>query len=71
MKTFQVITERDGKTTREPGETTTKIIRECRIYAAEAIQEIWDAIENIRSDPEQTLVAIIEEHPVITVLGGD
>ena len=68
MKVFRVVTERDGETTREPGKTSTELVRETLLYAADTMQEVWDAIEWLRSDPERTLVELVEVAPAITVL---
>lgn len=68
MKVFRVVTERDGETTRGPGKTSTELVRETLLYAADTMQEVWDAIEWLRSDPERTLVELIEAAPAITVL---
>jgi len=69
MKVYRVVTERDGATTKEPGKTSTELLREEHRYAAETMQEVWDAIDWLRNDPERVLLAVIEEAPAITVLG--
>lgn len=69
MKIFRVVTERDGATTKVPGEHTTEIVREELRYAADTMQEVWDEIAWIRNDPEKTLLAVHEEAPAVTVLG--
>ena len=68
MKVFRVVTERDGATTKELGKTSTELLREEHRFAAETMQEVWDAIDWLRNDPERTLLAMIEEAPAITVL---
>ena len=68
MKVYRVVTDRDGITSSEPGKRSTEIVREELKYAAETIQEVWDAIEWIRFDEERTLIAIIEEFPTITII---
>jgi len=68
MKVYRVVTERDGDTTKEPGRTSTDIVREEFRFAAETMQEVWDAIEWIRNDQERDLIAVIEEATAITVL---
>lgn len=69
MKVYRVVTERDGETKKEPGKTSTELIQETHRYAAETMQEVWDAIDWLRNDPERVLLAVIEEAPAITVLG--
>jgi hypothetical protein len=68
MKVFIVLTETDGETTREPGKVSTEIKRVERRYAAEYIQQVWAEIEHTLDLEAETLIAIIEEHPAITVL---
>ena len=68
MKVYRVVTERDGETTREHGKVSTELVREDFRYAAETMQEVWDAIGWLRNDPERTLIALVEEAPAITVL---
>lgn len=64
-KVFRVVTEYDGETTKKPGETTTELkTREYR-YAAEDIEQVWEAFT---VDPEETLIAIHEEHPAIIII---
>ena len=70
MKVFLVITERDGEITKKLGETTTKIIKTERRYAAETIELVW---ETIHEKPEffgtdEELTCVYEEHSSITVL---
>jgi len=71
MKVYQVVYEHDGETTTEPGEKSTEIKRVVARYAAETMSEVWDAIEWLREDEEQTIIAIIEEAPAIVVLGSN
>ena len=68
MKIYRVVTERDGETTKKPGESTTEIVRSDYRYAANSMQQVWDAIDWMKNDTETTLVAILEEHPAITIL---
>ena len=68
MKVFRVVTERDGLTTKEPGKTATELIREEFRYAAETMQQVWEAIDWLRNDPNRTLLAIVEDAPAITVI---
>ena len=68
MKIFRVVTQRDGKTIKEPGIVETEIKQIDRRYAAETIQQVWDEIEHIRTDEDETLIAIIEEHPAISII---
>ena len=67
MKVYRVILEHDGKTTRNPGEISTEILRTEIYYAAEEIDQVWDAV-NKRLLNTQTIFAIIEEHPTIIIL---
>jgi len=68
MKVYRVVTERDGAMTKEPGEVSVDLLREEFRYAADTMQEVWDAIEWMRNDAERTVIALIEEAPAITVL---
>lgn len=68
MKVFRVIVERDGETTREPGKTSTEVIRDSYMYAANDINAVWASIEWLRNDPERLVVAIVEEFPAITII---
>lgn len=68
MKIFRIVIERDGATTTENGKTVTDIVREERRYAADTIDDVWNEIGWLRSDPDNTLIAILEEAPSITVL---
>ncbi len=68
MKVFRVVTEHDGAITKEPGKTSTEIVRAEYRYAADTMQEVWDEIAWLRNDPERTLIALIEEAPAITVV---
>lgn len=68
MKVFRVVTERDGIRIDAPGKSSTDIMRDELRYAAETIQDVWNAIEWIRLDEERTILAIIEEAPAITVV---
>jgi hypothetical protein len=68
MKVYRVVTERDGEKIKEQGKISTEIVREEFRYAAETMQEVWDAIEWMRNDPERAILAFLEEAPAITVL---
>ena len=68
MKVYRVVTERDGATMKQPGLTSIEMLREEFRYAANTMQEVWDAIEWLRNDTECTVIALIEEAPAITVL---
>ena len=68
MKVYRVVTERDGAATKEPGKASVELLREEFRYAANTMQEVWDAIEWMRNDTERTVIALIEEAPAITVL---
>jgi len=69
MKVYRVVTERDGAATKEPGKVSVELLREEFRYAANTMQEVWDAIEWMRNDTEHTVIALIEEAPAVTVLG--
>ena len=71
MKVYQVVYEHDGVTTTAPGKKSTEITRMTLRYAAEHIDGVWEAIEWLRNDEEQTIIAVIEEHPAISVLGSN
>lgn len=60
--------DRDGEATQEHGRRSTEIVREEHRFAADTMQQVWDAIEWMRHDPERTLIALVEEAPAITVL---
>ena len=68
MKVFRVVVERDGQKTSEPGKQVTEIVREEFRFAAETMQQVWNAIAWLRDDTERTLIAIVEDAPAITVL---
>jgi len=68
MKLFRVVTQRDGRTVKAPGISETEVQQVNLRYAAETMQEVWNEIEYIRNDPEQELIAIIEEQPAVIVL---
>jgi len=71
MKVYQVVYEHDGEITAEPGKQSIEINRVTVRYAAEHIAEVWEAIEWLRNDEEQTIIAIIEEAPAIIMLGSN
>ena len=68
MKVFRVITEQDGKTRKDDGVKVTEIDRAEYRYAAETIEDVWEAIDWLRDDIEKTVIAIVEEAPAITIL---
>lgn len=68
MNCYRVVSERDGATTKEPGKTSTEILRESHYYAAESIDEVWEAIAWLRNDPERTMIALIKEVDAMVVL---
>ena len=70
MKVFCVITERDGKTVKAPGVSTTEVCRETTRFAADSLREVWERAIEIETE-ECFVVAIYEEHPAITVLRKD
>ncbi len=70
MKVFAVVTERDGETMKSPGHAETEIVRTTRRFAAETIESVWES--RFWRNPEETVVAIYEEHSAIVVLhSGD
>lgn len=71
MKVFRVVTEYDGPTTKEPGRTSTEVVRREYRFAARNMQQVWKHIAWLRNDPECTIIALIEEAPSITVLDPD
>ena len=62
MKVFKVITEKDGKTTKEPGITRTDTIKVERFYACKSFKQACFAFASDRSvdDEIEDLKAIIE-----------
>ena len=68
MKVFVVTTDRDGDTTKVPGRTETEVIRTERRFAAEIIDDVWNAAPIFVTSDEE-IVAIYEEHPAIIILG--
>jgi hypothetical protein len=68
MKIFRVVTERDGDTIKAPGISETSINQINRRYVAETIQQVWAEIEDIQNDPEEHLIAVIEEFPAVKVI---
>ena len=68
MKVFRVITEKDGETTKLPGNVTADIIQTDYRYAAEEMGQVLEAINRWIDNEEETVMAIIEEHPAITIL---
>lgn len=68
MKLFTVRYEEDGKTVKAPGVSET-VVRQCDLhFAAKSIEAVWDAIADIRADPERRLMFISETAPLVTVL---
>ena len=68
MKLFRVIDETDGATTREPGKSSTEILRLETLYAAESIEAVWEAIAWMRNDPERTVMAVAEIAPMVAII---
>lgn len=71
MKVFRVVTERDGLVEKTSGHRSVEIVRTEYRYAASTIQQVWKAIDWIHTHPEETLIAILEEHPDINILGEE
>jgi len=68
MKLFTVRYEEDGKTVKAPGVSET-VIHQCDLhFAAESIDVVWNAIADIRTDPERRLIYLVETAPLVTVL---
>jgi hypothetical protein len=69
MIIFRVIFERDGATTKEDGKTSTEIVRSEHRYAANEIETAWaHAVDYTKQVPDERIVAIVEEHPLLAVL---
>ena len=68
MKLYVVQWDEDGPTTRKPGEVSTEIKRMTIYYAASSLEQVWNAIEYIRADPEKTLFSIAQGTEALTVL---
>jgi len=68
VKVFEVMTESDGETTQKPGRRVTEIEHASYYYAAETIQEVWEATKWIRDDAEQTVIAVLERYPSISII---
>ena len=69
MKLYRVITERDSHVyINDSGKGVTEILRKEHRYTADSIQDVWDAVEWLRTDPEVTIIAIIEDAPLVTVV---
>lgn len=71
MKLFRVIAERDGKTIKEPGITSTELIQSSYYYCAETLQKVWDATDWLRNDPEVTVLSLSEVVGGVTILSGN
>jgi len=69
MKVYCVITERDGRTIKEPGVVETKRFREEFRFAASRIEEVWETSKWLREDEERDFIGIYEEHPALTICG--
>ena len=63
MKLFRVLIDEKVEIKKEP-----EIVRKELRFAAYNIEDVWDKIEWIRDDEEQTVIAIIEDAPAIVVL---
>lgn len=70
MKIFRVVTERDGIITKQPGKVDTEILQSDYRYAAVNIQQVWIEINRLLISEEETVVAILEEHPSIILLNN-
>lgn len=71
MKVYEVVYETDGQTVKAPGISETECHR-CSVYfAAETPEAVWNAITDLRLDPERHFVSLIEIMPAITVVGAD
>ncbi len=68
MKVFVVITERDGKINKKPGETTTEITKTSVRFAAQTIEQVWEKFKSMPMLDTEILTAIYEEHPAIVIL---
>ena len=70
MRVFNVVTERDGDTTKAPGKTTTEIVREEFLYAAETIDRVWAEAQSMRDSLGHEIVSVAEIAPAIVVLSN-
>lgn len=70
MSLFKVCWEEDGKVIKEPGIVTTELTRCEHFYVADTLETVWNAIGDIRNDPEQRkrLVSLADCSVGITVL---
>jgi hypothetical protein len=70
MSLFEVKWEEDGKTVKAPGVSQTEIKVCSHWYVARDIDQVWEAIADIRHDPEgrRRLLSIAEAVVGITIL---
>ena len=70
MKLYEVVYEEDGRTITAPGISETQVKRARLYYAAESAEAVWEAIADLRSDPERTFMGLGEIAPLVTVITG-
>lgn len=70
MPLFEVKWEEDGETVKAPGVSETKIRVCSHWYVARDFDQVWDAIKDIRHDPEERkhFVSIAEAQVGLTIL---
>jgi hypothetical protein len=67
MKVFRVVTQKDGETTRKPGEVSTKVFEVNRHYVAMTIGEVWNKLPD-DIPAEEEVMAVIEVISSVTIL---
>lgn len=68
MKLWQVTYEADGHTVKAPGVSETEIKRNSLYYAADTAEQVWEAIADLRADPERRFFSLSEALPLVIVL---
>ena len=68
MRVYVVRVQRDGHTVKAPGVSETEIKQEDFLYAAASLNDVWDAIEAVRMDPEAHIIGLWEQSPEIQIL---
>jgi hypothetical protein len=69
MILYQVTVERDGLTCKAPGVTETEVKHITYWYVADDIETVWQATEQLRTDPECRFLGINESVQGVKVLG--
>lgn len=68
MKLFEVKYEEDGRTVKAPGVSETTINSCSLFYAAETIEAVWEAVEDLRASEDRRLTMIRECVQLVNVL---